>query len=319
MILDLILISILFVMIGLGAWRGAVVSGSGLFALIIGYVGGIFGATVCSDWVAKTLVVSGLLAPAIAGTLGFILAWLVVSSLAGVLVAWDKERIEGVGRGIIDRSLGGFFGLARGGLIVVLLAVLMSWLDAARDLGAVDGLAAIPDTEASALAGATGNLVEVAVSTALSDAGPAGDLVARLTARPGQALGSVQTIIEDERVTGLFSDTLFWTLIQNDSIDYAMNRNSIRNIVNDPEMRGRFADLGLVEEAAREDRTLFRAKMGEVLAEIAPRVERLHHDPEMKALGTDPEIIQLLESGNTLALINHPRIKRIVERVGADI
>jgi membrane protein required for colicin V production len=319
MILDLILISILFVMIGLGAWRGAVVSGSGLFALILGYVGGIFGATVCSDWVAKTLVVSGLLAPAIAGTLGFILAWLVVSSLAGVLVAWDKERIEGVGRGIIDRSLGGFFGLARGGLIVVLLAVLMSWLDAARDLGAVDGLAAIPDTEASALAGATGNLVEVAVSTALSDAGPAGDLVARLTARPGQALGSVQTIIEDERVTGLFSDTLFWTLIKNDSIDYAMNRNSIRNIVNDPEMRGRFADLGLVEEAAREDRTLFRAKMGEVLAEIAPRVERLHHDPEMKALGTDPEIIQLLESGNTLALINHPRIKRIVERVGADI
>jgi membrane protein required for colicin V production len=319
MILDLILISILFVMIGLGAWRGAVVSGSGLFALILGYVGGIFGATVCSDWVAKTLVVSGLLAPAIAGTLGFILTWLVVSSLAGVLVAWDKERIEGVGRGIIDRSLGGFFGLARGGLIVVLLAVLMSWLDAARDLGAVDGLAAIPDTEASALAGATGNLVEVAVSAALSDAGPAGDLAARLTARPGQALGSVQTIIEDERVTGLFSDTLFWTMIQNDSIDYAMNRNSIRNIVNDPEMRGRFADLGLVEEAAREDRTLFRAKMGEVLAEIAPRVERLHHDPEMKALGTDPEIIQLLESGNTLALINHPRIIRIVERVGADI
>jgi membrane protein required for colicin V production len=319
MILDLILISILFVMIGLGAWRGAVVSGSGLLALIIGYMGAIFGATVCSDWVGRTLVVSGLVAPAIAGTLGFVLAWLVVSSLAGVLVAWDKERVDGIGRGIIDRSLGGFFGLARGGLIVVLLAILMSWLDAARDLGAVDGLAALPDAETSALAGATGGLVEVAVSNALSDAGPAGEVAARLTARPGQALGSVQTIVEDERVTGLFSDTLFWTLIQNDSIDYAMNRNSIRDIVNDPEMRGRFADLGLVEEAAREDRTLFRSKMAEVLAEIAPRIERLHQDPELMKLGTDPEIIQLLESGNTLQLINHPRIQRIVERVTADI
>ena len=319
MILDLILISILFLMIGLGAWRGAVVSGSGLFALIIGYLGAIFGATACSDWVGKTLVVSGLVAPAIAGTLGFVLAWLVVSSLAGVLVAWDKERVDGVGRGIIDRSLGGFFGLARGGLIVVLLAILMSWLDAARDLGAVDGLAAIPDTEASTLAGATGGLVEVAVSSALSDAGPAGEVAARLTARPGQALGSVQSIVEDERVTGLFSDTLFWTLIQNDSIDYAMNRNSIRGIVNDPEMRGRFADLGLVEEAAREDRTLFRTTMAGVLADIAPRIERLHQDPELAALGTDPEIIQLLESGNTLQLINHPRIQRIVERVSEDI
>ena len=315
MILDLILISILFVMIGLGAWRGAVVSGSGLFALILGYVGGIFGATVCSDWVAKTLVVSGLLAPAIAGTLGFILAWLVVSSLAGVLVAWDKERIEGVGRGIIDRSLGGFFGLARGGLIVVLLAVLMSWLDAARDLGAVDGLAAIPDTEASALAGATGNLVEVAVSAALSDAGPAGDLAARLTARPGQALGSVQTIIQDERVAGLFSDTLFWTLIQNDSIDYAMNRNSIRNIVNDPEMRGRFADVGLVGEAGREDVDVFRDSFAAVLTEVGPKIQQLQQDPEVLALATDPEIMAMVEAGNTFALMNHPRIRKIVSRL----
>lgn len=319
MLLDLILLAILLVMTGLGAWRGAVVSGSGLFALILGYMGAIFAATAGSDWVAETLVVSGLVAPAIAGTLGFVLTWLVVSSLAGVLVAWDRERVEAFGRGIIDRLLGGFFGLARGGLIVVLLAILVSWLDAARDLGAVDGLAAIPDAESSALADASGAVVEVAISSALSDAGAAGEIAARLTARPGQALGSVQTIIEDERVTGLFSDALFWTLIQNDSIDYAMNRNSIRDIVNDPEMRGRFADLGLVEEAAREDRALFRNTMATVLAEVAPRIERLHHDPEMQALGSDPEIIQLLESGNTLALINHPRIQRIVERISADI
>ncbi|MGI9432742.1 MAG: CvpA family protein [Myxococcota bacterium] len=319
MILDLILIAILFLMIGLGAWRGAVVSGSGLFSLILGYVGAIFAASTGSEWVAKTLVVSSLAAPAIAGTLGFVVTWLFVSSIAGVLIAWDKERIDGMGRGIVDRSLGGFFGLARGGLIVVLLAILMSWLDAARDLGAVDGLAALPDAESSALAGASGNLVEAAVSKAFADAGPAGEIAARLTARPGQALGSVQTIIEDERVTGLFSDSMFWTLIQNDSIDYAMNRGAIRDIVNDPEMRGRFADLGLVDEAAREDRTVFRDAMAGVLTEIAPRIERLHQDPELKALGSDPEIVALLESGNTLALINHPRIQSIVERVSADL
>lgn len=319
MVLDLILLSILVLMIALGAWRGAIVSGSGLFAMILGYVGAVFGATLGSDWVAAKLVVSGLAAPAIAGTLGFLIVWLIASSFAGVLVAWDKERVEGFGRGLIDRCLGGFFGLARGGLIVVLLALLMSWLDAARDLGAVGGLAAIPDAESSALAGASGTIVEAAVSTALADAGAAGEMAARLTARPGQALGSVQTIVEDPRVSGLFTDTLFWTLIQNESIDYAMNRAAIRDIVNDAEMRNRFADLGLVEDAAREDRTLFRNKMAEVLAEVAPRIERLHQDPEMKSLGSDPEIIALLESGNTLALINHPRIQRIVERISADI
>lgn len=319
MLLDLILLSLLVLMVGLGAWRGAVVSGTGLFALILGYVGAIFAASVGSDWVAGTMAVSPFLAPPIAGTLGFVLTWLVASSLGGVLVAWDSERVEGFGRGVFDRSLGGFFGLARGGLIVVLLSILMSWLDAARDLGAIDGLAALPDAESSTLAGASGNLVEAAVSTALADAGPAGDLAARITARPGQSLGRVQTIVEDPRVTGLFSDTLFWTLIQNESIDYAMNRNSIRGIVNDREMRDRFVDLGLVEEGAREDRTLFRNAMAEVLREIAPRIERLHHDPELRSLGSDPEIVRLVESGNTLALINHPRIQRIVERVSADL
>ena len=319
MVLDLIFGLILLLMVALGAWRGAVVSGSGLFGLICGYLGAIVAATRAADWVAQTLVISPLLAPAVAGTLGFVVSWLIVSSLAGVLVAWDAARVESFGRGALDRAFGGFFGLARGGLIVVLLAILASWLDAARDLGALDGLAAMPDAESSILAGASGDLVEVAVAKALSEVGTAGEIVARLTAHPGQALGSVQSILEDDRLTALFSDSLFWTLIQNDSIDYAMNRNSVRAIVHDPEMRGRFADLGLVEEDARDDPRVFRDSMAGVLAEIAPRVQRLRNDPELTRLASDPEIVSLLESGNTLALIKHPAIQRVLERATADL
>ncbi len=120
-------------------------------------------------------------------------------------------------------------------------------------------------------------------------------------------------------MTALFSDSLFWTLIQNDSIDYAMNRNSVRAIVQDPEMRGRFADLGLVEEAARDDPRVFRDTMAGVLTEIAPRVQRLQHDPELAQLASDPEIVALIESGNTFALINHPAIQRVLERHTTDL
>jgi membrane protein required for colicin V production len=319
MVLDLIFTTILLLMVALGAWRGAVISGSGFFAMICGYLGAIIAASSASDWVAQTLVISPLLAPAVAGSLGFVLTWLIVSSLAGVLVAWDAARVESVGRSALDRGFGGFFGLARGGLIVVLLAILASWLDAARDLGAVDGLAATPDAESSIVTRVSGDLVEAVVAEALSEAGPAGEMVARLTAHPGQALGSVQSILEDERLTALFSDKLFWTLIQNDSIDYAMNRSSVREIVHDPEMRGRFADLGLVEEDARHSPEVFRDTMAAVLTEIAPRVQRLQHDPELTRLASDPEIIALVESGNTFALINHPGIQRVLKRVTADL
>ncbi len=319
MVLDLIFTMILIAMFSLGAWRGAVVSGSGLLTLIAGYCGGILAATNGSAWVAKTLVVSTLVAPAIAGTIGFVVVWLVVSSLADILVAWDRERVELTGRGFFDRGLGGFLGLARGGLIIVLLAVLASWLDAARDLGAMTGISNIPDTKNSRLTHATSDLVELAVSTAFADAGPVALVAARMTARPGEALENAQAILDDERLNQLFQDRLFWTLISNDSIDYAMNRTAIRSIVNDPEMRGRFVDLGLVGEDARDDVDVFRVAMADVLAKVGPKIKRLQDDPELKSLAKDPEILALLESGNAFALMNHPRIRSIVSRIAEDL
>lgn len=319
MLLDLGLGFVLLVLLALGAWRGAVVSGSGLVGLLAGYGGAALAAMHLAEIVATHLVVSPFLAPAIAGTLGFVVTWLVVSAATDVLVAWDRTRVEVVGRGALDRGLGGLFGLARGGLIVVLLSVMMNWLDAARDLGVLEGLGGLPDAQASALATASGDLVEVAVSTALSDTGPGGDMAARITARPGLTLASVQSLVEDPRVTQLFEDRLLWTLIQNDSIDYAMNRNAIRSIVKDTEMRGRFADLGLVGEAAREDSSAFRAELADVLSKVAPKINRLHQDPEIQSLASDPEIIELVQSGRTFALISHPRIKKLVDELSQDL
>ena len=319
MLFDFLFGLVLLAMAALGAWRGAVVSGTGLAGLACGYGGGLLGAVHLAGWVERTLVVSSLVAPAIAGTIGFVLAWLVVSSAGDLLVAWDAERVDGVPRGPFDRGLGGVFGVARGSLIVVLLAVLVSWLDAARDLGAVDGLAALPETESSTVTAATGELVESVVSSALSDAGAAGEIAARIAARPGRTLGSVQSILEDERLDQLFSDKLFWTLIQNGSIDYAMNRNAMRSMVLDPEVRGRFADLGLVGDDAREDPQAFRETLSGVLGDVTPKIARLHRDPEIQALAQDPEIQQLVASGDTLALLAHPRMKRIVDRVSKEL
>lgn len=319
MLLDLAFLILLVGLAALGAWRGAIPSGSGLLAMIAGYAGAIVAASLGAGWVAETLVVSPWIAPAIAGTIGFAVAYLVASAAGDVAVAWDRARVELGGRGAVDRGFGGLFGLARGALLVVLLAIGTSWLDAARDLGVVEGLSGVPETDGSSVARASGDLVEAAVSTALADAGPAAEVAARITARPGRTLGSMQGLLEDERFSGLFEDAMVWTLIQNGSIDYAMNRASVRSIVNDPEMRGRFADLGLVGEAAREDPAAFREAMSGVLAEVGPRVARLHQDEELKALATDPEIVELVQAGDTLALMGHPRIQRIVARLSSDL
>lgn len=315
MVFDLLFILILSILVAIGAWRGAVASASGLLALVTGYAGALWSATHLADPVGRILVVPGFVAPAVAGTLGFSVAWLLASTLGDLAIAWDRERVDGSGRGLGDRVIGGLVGFVRGGLVVMLLAVLSSWLDAARDLGAVEGLSSMPDAGASSAVAASGNLVESVVSAALSDSGPAGQVAARITAHPGESLRNVQGLLEDERLTGLFQDRLFWTLITNGSVEYAMNRAAMRSIVEDPEMRAKFAELGLVGETARESPDVFRVSMAAVLSEVAPRVHRLQHDPELNEIAQDPEVVALVEAGDMMALMSHPSIRKLVERV----
>lgn len=315
MVLDLIFLAILSVLVALGAWRGAVASGAGLFALVAGYGGALWAATHAADPIGRLLGIPAWGGPAIAGTLGFALAWLVASALGEIAVAWDRERIDGAGRGLADRVVGGLVGFVRGALVVVLLAVLASWLDAARDLGAIEGLAGMPDAGGSSTVAASGVIVESVVSTALADSGPAGQVAARIAAHPRASLANVQGLLEDERLTGLFTDKLFWTLITNGSVDYAMNRAAMRSIVDDADMRARFVDLGLVGAPARESREVFRTSMSAVLSEVAPKVHRLQHDPELNDIAQDPEIVRLVEAGDVMALAGHPRIRRLVDRV----
>lgn len=91
------------------------------------------------------------------------------------------------------------------------------------------------------------------------------------------------------------------------------------SLIYEPEVRGRFADLGLVGDAAREDPAVFKEPLGGVLIDVAPKGARLHQDPEIQALAQDPELQQLVASGDTLALITHPYMKRIVERVSREL
>lgn len=82
------------------------------------------------------------------------------------------------------------------------------------------------------------------------------------------------------------------------------------SLIHELEVRGRFADLGLVGDAAREDPAVFEETLGGVLTDVAPKAARLHQDPE---------IPQLAALGDALALIAHPRMKRMVERVAREL
>ncbi len=314
MLLDLIAFAILALFISMGAMRGGLASFTGLAALLLSYWAAVLAAGSLGDRAAATLGLAPFLGPVVAGTAAF----LGTSLLVGVVGAIVKREVRSL-RGDaemapVSRWLGGFFGAARGGLIVLLLAWLAIWLDAARETGSFAGLEAAPEIHSSSAAKLTEKVVHAAVSAAMGDGTP-GAVVARFASRPGTAVKSLQELLSDRRIEALQQDRFFWSLVENGAYRRAMNQRSFREIAYDPQMRARFEDLGVISPAAAADPAEFRNEVGPVLREVGPKLKGLAEDPELQRLARDPEVLSLLESGNTLALMRHPGVQSLASRV----
>jgi len=321
MLLDLIALGLLILFVIIGAWRGALASGSGLVSLVVAYIVAVLAAQNFGGVVADRTGMPAMFAPIVAGSLGFAFAFLICALVTTFLKIWERGRRGDDPRSAADRLVGGLFGAVRGGLIVLLLSILMTWLDAARDLGVLSGLESTPDTQDSQVGRATGLILEQIVESAMSDsasgADPAVRMVARIAARPGPTLDSMQGLLDDEKFQRLQGDKLFWVAVENGAGERAINQASFYEIVHDPNLRARLADLGLVDADAAEDPEAFREDMAVMLSELGPRIKGLRNDPELQALARNPEIIAMLESGNTLGLVTHPDFRRVVARVSA--
>ncbi len=319
MFLDVILVCLLMSFVLVGALRGALTSGTSVVSLLLAYGGGVFCAQNLSEPFAAELGISQIYAAAIAGSVGFFAAYVIAGLLGSLLRGWDRERLAGASRSVMDRAAGGFFGGIRGGLVVLLLSWLMVWLDAARDLGAIEGVGQLPQTEDSRVAGVTRAVVAEAVDRVLVENGEAPEagarLMAKLASNPGPALKGLQDLLADEKIAALQQDKLFWTLIENGASERALNRLSFYQISHDDDMRSRLTDLGIVSPQAATDVEAFRAEARAVFEQVGPKLKGLREDPELHRLAENPEIVSLLENGSTLALLSRPEIQSLIDRI----
>ncbi len=317
--MDLLAITILGLFAAFGAWRGVVATGAGVVTLVVAYASAVFGAAVFGDGVGAELGRGSMLGPVVAGSGIFALVLLVFGILSKILRRWDRGRLGDEPRTACDRLGGACFGLLRGSLVVLLLSVLLTWLDAARDMGILQGFDNLPETEHSQFGEATSRVIESAVAAAspADEASSGARMMARVAARPGVTLASFKALIEDPRIQSVQSDRLFWVLVESGAGERAINQASVYSIVHDEEMRKQFADLGLVPPEAAADPEVFRRTMAATLDEVGPMIATLRSDPELARLATDPEIQALVESGNTIGLVTRPEIQRIVARVTA--
>lgn len=309
--LDLLALLILAAFAAAGALRGALATIMGLVSLVLGYTAAILLAPSLGPALAESLDWPEILAIPAAGTGVFFATYFCVGLVTALIRKFGRRR-DGL-RSVRDRFLGGVFGAVRGGLIVLLVSWLALWVDALRVTGAFDGL---PEIGASTAAAVTGDVVESGIEAALGEeGGSAGRMVARMAGRPGAAIVEFQSVLEHPSVMGLRGDDVFWTYVDAGSIDAALNRSSFNRIAHDPDLRQRFADLGLVEPSQAADPGAFRDATADVFRQVAPRIRGLTNDPAVQALVEDPEVVAMLQSGDTMGLLRHPGFRDLVDRV----
>ncbi len=311
--LDAVALFVLGIFIGMGALRGALATGMSLLTLVVAYTTAIVAAPRLGPGLALGFGLPKLVGLPLAGTLAFAAAFIVMTLVSRVLRRRERRLSDGT-RGVRDRFLGGVFGATRGAMIVLLISWLALWVDVLRTTGTVEGLPELGDSTAAAL---TVNVVEAGVEAALADAGPSGRLIARVAARPGAAIADIQELVEDPRITALREDKLFWTYLESEAVDAALNRGSFVAITYDGSLRQRLADLGLIEPEAAADPGVFRAAAEDVLHEVAPRLRGLRDDPEVQRLMEDPEVVAMVQSGDTMALMGHPGFRQLVSRIAS--
>ncbi len=321
MTLDLVAFAILGLFVAWGVWRGAVASATGMVVLLLGYTAAIVAARSGGGALASALGVPAMAGPPLAGTLAFGVVAIVGGLLGKALRAWDKRRLGELPRTGADRMIGGLFGLLRGGLVVLLISWLALWADAGRKLSGGERLAGAPDTDSSVVAGAAGSAIEKAVTAALDDGegGAQARVAARMAARPAETLSAVQGLLENDRIRAVQDDRMFWTYVSHGATDNALNRASFWRAMQDETLREQLSELGVISPEAVSDPKVFREAAAVALAELGPVIKDLADDPEIQDLARDPQIIAMLESGDTMGLMTHPEVQRIVSRISQSL
>jgi membrane protein required for colicin V production len=110
-----VLMGVLLLSMALGAWRGLVYE----VLSVLGWVASFVIAQLYAATVGQMLPMSGA-TDALRYAAGFVLTFIASAFAAGLLAWLAKKLIETVGLRPVDRTLGAFFGLLRG--IVILLA-----------------------------------------------------------------------------------------------------------------------------------------------------------------------------------------------------
>jgi uncharacterized membrane protein required for colicin V production len=323
MIVDQVALGILALFVLIGALRGAVATALGIATLVVSYAIALVAGSALGDATATALGLSPFLGGPVAGTIVFLLANVVLGVVSRRLVARRRVTLAAAPASTraLDRVGGGALGALRGGVVVILLGWLVAWADAAR-VALIPPESVAPGVPGSPIAGAAGSMtarfaeqaIESSLGVVLGDT-PSGRVTTKLLARPSETLTGFRDVLARPSIEKLRDDGAFWEALERGDVDRALANGSFRALAFDAPLRADLVGLGALPPEAGSSPQAFEAALDDAVRTIAPRIEGLANDPEVKQLMQDPAVQRALERGDRWTLLRNPSVQRIAQRL----
>ncbi|MEG1768691.1 MAG: CvpA family protein [Comamonas sp.] len=119
---DWIFLAVVLGSLLLGAWRGLVYELLSLVGWLVAFVAARYGAETMGGWLPM-----GSSDLSLRYAAGFVVTFIAVAFVWGLVSSLAKRLIDGVGLRPVDRTLGAVFGLLRGGLLLVVVTLAVTY------------------------------------------------------------------------------------------------------------------------------------------------------------------------------------------------
>ncbi|MBW2713193.1 MAG: hypothetical protein JRC77_05520 [Deltaproteobacteria bacterium] len=238
------------------------------------------------------------------GGLAFLITYTTLSIATMMITRAERARVEeDEGRSSVDRFTGGIFGAVRGLLLLLLIGLFGHYLAQGQRAGVVHSL---PPIENSFMADMSGDLLEVGISMALDQACVASKMAASLAVRPADTKDDLAEIMAFDSVRGVIADPSFWILVQAGEVDGAIRQLSFQRMVYDASLREALGEHGFLQPESVEDPVLFRESLRPCVSRLCVVMGQIQDNPAIEKLIDSDEVMDLVRSGDTVALIRHP-------------
>ncbi len=291
-----------------GYRSGILVISARLFGLALAYLAAILFTTSVASLLQKHTAIEGLITYLIAGTLVFIVTSLFLSSLFSWLIRHSATKSKESSKA--SSVAGGFFGAAIGSVVGLMAVWFVSTFQ--EILLAKKGQ---PIAESSAFEQTAKKLTGAAIGKIVSGTTGDSDLAsgaAQLLSNPAENIQHFNRLTQTGVLRNLLQSSEVRSALDSQNPAALLSSSAFKQFTQNTDFVALTNELNLADSGEQRNKQL-----AVKITRLWAKVKQVQNNPQYLEIVEDPQIKQMLQSGNAYKLLNSAKIERLLQIISS--